>query len=367
MGALGLSLACSGSGEAPASSGSGGADASGGASSGGSTHSGGVPGSGGEVAALGSGGSVEGSGGATMVGGVPSVLSETGLFEGDGVTLGPGVRAFVPQFPLWTDTAAKRRWIYLPPGTQIDTSDMDAWVFPAGTKLWKEFERDGVRVETRLLLKAESGSWRMMPYLWRADRSDADAVPDGLSDAASTLHDVPSAVLCADCHARVPDRILGFSAVQLAHSTSESELVTLEDLKNEGLLTVNPEPFTVPGDATAQAALGYLHANCGHCHNPGSSVAGQVPMYLWLNVDELDTVETTQSYITTVGAELTKGTGPAGSTHRILPGDLVASGIYARMASRGEDYSMPPLGTEDNDTAGLGIMEAWIMSLGPNP
>src|SRR5437588_3047152 len=61
--------------------------------------------------------------------------------------INPGISAYTPQFALWADTATKRRWIYLPPGAQIDTSNMDYWVFPMGTKIWKEFTRDGVRIE----------------------------------------------------------------------------------------------------------------------------------------------------------------------------------------------------------------------------
>ena len=44
----------------------------------------------------------------------------------------------------------------VPEGEQIDTSDMNEWRFPAGTKLFKEL-RDGVRVETRLMLKTGAG------------------------------------------------------------------------------------------------------------------------------------------------------------------------------------------------------------------
>src|SRR5262245_7866666 len=69
----------------------------------------------------------------------PQRLSETGLFADIGrETLAPGVVAYAPRFQLWSDGAEKRRWLWLPPGTRIDTSDMDSWVFPVGTKLWKE-------------------------------------------------------------------------------------------------------------------------------------------------------------------------------------------------------------------------------------
>lgn len=357
----GVGSSQSGSGGAPQAS--GGEPGSGGAfASGGAFGSGGMEASGGDLNGSGGMGASTSSGG-SLPGGLPAVLSATGLYAEDGVSLGEGVRTYEPQFKLWTDTADKRRWIYLPPGSQIDTSDMDSWVFPPGTKLWKEFSRDGVRVETRLIQKSATGSWGMIAYLWRTDLSDADAVPNGEENASSTAHDVPSTILCAECHARVDDRVLGFTAIQLAHEDSSGTDLTLEELKSSGMLTVNPGPITVPGDEVAQAALGYLHANCGHCHNPGSSVAGQVPMYLWLNVSELGSVEQTQTYLTTVNEVLTKGTGPTGTTHRIVPGDLIASGVYARMQSRGADYSMPPLGTEDADPSGLAAVESWIMSL----
>ena len=70
----------------------------------------------------------------------PPDLRDTGLYA-DVETLQIDARhlAFAPQYPLWTDGATKRRWISLPPGSAIDASDPDAWVFPAGTRLWKEF------------------------------------------------------------------------------------------------------------------------------------------------------------------------------------------------------------------------------------
>src|SRR5438132_1116401 len=89
----------------------------------------------------------------------PGTLFETGLCVDHAcMQISPGVHAYSPRFALWADTASKRRWIYLPPGTQIDTTDMDHWLFPTGTKLWKEFTRDDangmpVRVETRLVWK----------------------------------------------------------------------------------------------------------------------------------------------------------------------------------------------------------------------
>lgn len=68
----------------------------------------------------------------------PERLSETGLYADESLsTLGDGVVPYRPRFELWSDGASKRRWIRLPPGAVVDTTDMDDWGFPSGTKLWK--------------------------------------------------------------------------------------------------------------------------------------------------------------------------------------------------------------------------------------
>ena len=83
---------------------------------------------------------------------LPARLSETGLYDGERpIALARGVRAYVPAHELWSDGAQKLRWIRLPAGTRIDSADMDSWDFPVGTRLWKEFSRDGRPIETRLL------------------------------------------------------------------------------------------------------------------------------------------------------------------------------------------------------------------------
>ena len=76
-------------------------------------------------------------------------LADTGLYQdASAERVAADVLAYTPQYPLWSDGATKRRWIRLPPGAAIDASDPDAWVFPIGTQIWKEFSFGG-RVETR--------------------------------------------------------------------------------------------------------------------------------------------------------------------------------------------------------------------------
>src|SRR5690606_22937362 len=118
--------------------------------------------------AAGAGGQAGGAAGVGGAGGVsfdgPQLLSETGLYAAlaDG-TLNPGVMPYEVQYPLWSDGSDKRRYLQLPAGARIDTASMDNWVLPVGTTAWKEFVRDGVRVETRMLRKQAQG-WQFVAY-----------------------------------------------------------------------------------------------------------------------------------------------------------------------------------------------------------
>jgi cytochrome c553 len=296
-----------------------------------------------------------------------ATLAETGLYaDPKKETLAKGVHAFEPRFALWSDGATKKRYLYLPPCTQIDTSDMDHWVFPVGTKAWKEFTRDGIRVETRLLEKAALG-WYMVAYVWNAAQTKAVANASGKSDANGTLHDVPSAATCQFCHAGETDRLLGVSAIQLSHTRDGLNLTELARL---GLLSDPPkQDFIVPGTSIDQTALGALHANCGHCHNPtGAGWSVAAGLYLRLLTGQLDNVTDTPAYQSAVNDALTSKTVP-GATLRIVPGDADTSGLLLRLeamrGSGGSDLMMPALATELNDDATETAVRDWIESLSP--
>jgi hypothetical protein len=328
--------------------------------SGGASGSAGQAGAGGAAGAAGAAGS-PGAGGGGGSGGLPDKLSETGLYS-DIVagTLAPGVQEYHPSWPLWTDGAVKKRWVYLPPGAKIDTSDMDYWVYPAGMRLWKEFVRDSVRVETRMIEKLDNGQWQMVAYQWNSGQTEATAVPAGVANASGTPHDIPSQTDCATCHEKMKDRALSFTALQLSHAGPG---VTLQDLINDNRLTSPPSGnFTLPGTATDQAALGYLHANCGVCHNSHSFVFNVVNMQLWLETGKLGSVTATGTYTTTVGVTQTSSSS-SGLPARITAGDASQSEVHWRMNQRGTAYQMPPLGTEDVDATGVKAVDDWISGL----
>ena len=89
----------------------------------------------------------------------------------------PETFRFSPQYPLWSDGAAKSRWLHIPKGRFIDGSDPDVWKFPVGTKLWKEFAF-GARAETRFIERTRSG-WQFATYVWNDDESEAVLAPEG--------------------------------------------------------------------------------------------------------------------------------------------------------------------------------------------
>jgi hypothetical protein len=315
----------------------------------------------------------------------PTKLSETGLYL-DLATeaLGQGVRPFEPRFALWSDGATKRRYAYLPPCSQIDTSEPDFWRYPIGTKLWKEFSStdvDGnpVRVETRLIQKYSKTKWFMASFVWNEEQTDALRVEgDGPEinvagqNLKGTQHDVPGQKGCDGCHYEMADKVLGFSALQLDREGATGEW-TLQTLLDEGWLTQSiATPITLPGTEAQQNALGYMHANCGTCHQPYSQQEG-IELRYWLALDALGSVEETPTYITTVG-QVNKAPDPPADQppYRIAPKDPAQSSVYWRMTqpptypeTQMGGVHMPLIGTEVTDQAGVALVEALINSLDP--
>jgi mono/diheme cytochrome c family protein len=283
--------------------------------------------------------------------GAAFALSQTGLYRDIAKKqLAPDLLAFEPAFALWSDAAEKRRWLRLPQGTVIDTSDADHWQFPIGTMLFKEFAKDGKRLETRLIARTGAGpnDYFMGAFIWNDDESDALFVSDGQRDVRGTAHDVPSEKNCGTCHNGEPGRVLGFSAVQQPAVRSE-------------LLTIAVAPFTVPGSEAARAAFGYLHANCAHCHNPNGSARPDTNMNLRLALGETR-AEDTQILKTTVGIDLQNSVASQ-LEKRVVARAPAESALLFRMLERGPETQMPPLATESVDPAGTAAVRAWIESL----
>jgi hypothetical protein len=291
---------------------------------------------------------------------LPVRLSETGLYSDIATKeLGPGVVPYTPRFPLWSDGAEKQRWIRLPDASIVDTANMDEWVFPEGTRVWKEFSVAGVPIETRLLEKhgPTDADWIPLAYVWDQSGDDAIATPLGATDAHATDHDVPAAAQCFGCHGGRRSFILGFSAIQLANAALPGEL-DLDGLIREGRLSSPPTtPPVVPGNPVEVAALGYFHGNCSHCHNQtrpersGSRCFDPQNEYdFTLIVAQLGSLASTPAYQTVVG-------------EAVEPGAPDDSRLIELMSTRGGSLQMPPLATEKVDSSAVQSIRQWIEGL----
>jgi hypothetical protein len=183
----------------------------------------------------------------------------------------------------------------------------------------------------------------------------------GAQDVNGTTHDIPSQQDCHTCHDSLQEHVLGFGAIELNHTRPGVNIHTLLDA---GLLTAPPNlsGLTIPGDATAQAALGYLHTNCGICHNPTPGGQGVPAMTLRLSVGAA-TVQATETYKTAVDQPTTALTT---LPYRIAGQEPGQSEVLAAMSARGGREQMPPLATGVVDTTGLAQITAWVQTL-PKP
>jgi len=107
----------------------------------------------------------------------------------------------------------------------------------------------------------------------------------------------------------------------------------------------------LPGDAIAQHALGYLHGNCGSCHNQASAAAGRPGVskaVFWQAAAQLGSVEQTTTYVHMLAS--------GNSDLRILQHGLERMRVRSAL-------QMPPLATEVVDPLGVALMEAWLQQL----
>lgn len=285
-------------------------------------------------------------------------LSDTGLYCDIALgTLDQDARYFAPEISLWNDGASKKRYMRLPPGTKIDSADMDNWIFPVGMKVWKEFSLNGRKIETRLLEKRPNNTWLMVAFQWNGQQSEAHPVPGGVPNANGTLHDIPSIGQCHECHSHVADALIGVSPLMLERASLFG--VTLFNLVARGALTHNPvRAIEFPGNQLTRNALAYLYANCSSCHRGASAHAG---LNLSTSVWDLRP-EDTAVYRTAVNGPLTSWRRE-GFFLRVDPGLPESSGVFARMSSREPGVQMPEIGTEIVDPMGMALIYDWIKQI----
>jgi len=306
---------------------------------------------------------------------LPRLLSETGLYLPGTKRVDPRNLGFVPQYPLWSDGAKKQRWLQLPERQAIDASDPDAFEFPVGTKLWKEFSF-GRAVETRFMERLPDGSWRFASYVWDGEGREARLAPETGAPAVATLgagvvHDVPSLDDCRACHEGRKSPVLGFTALQLSPARDAlaphrekvpDASMTLFELVQRGALVNLPQrlldaPPAITGGSDSENALrGYLYANCSSCHNRQRPLAA-----LGLDFD-VSVLPGARNSLRSSALGKASQFQPPGRMHalRIDPSDPLASVVLVRMQSRNPLYQMPPLGTRLADADGVQLLTRFL-------
>jgi hypothetical protein len=309
---------------------------------------------------------------------LPRLLSETGLFEAGSMTVvRSDVIAFAPQYPLWSDGTRKQRWIRLPRGRAIDAAKPDAWQFPIGTRLWKEFGY-GNRIETRMIERLPDGSWRFASYAWNADGTDAVLVPEkgaviAAAGAPGGRYSVPSRNDCLACHDGPAVPVLGFSALQLSpdrdplapHADApRRDFADLRSLVAQGRIVNLPSallaaPARIAARTpTERAALGYLHANCGHCHNAAGALDGLELVLSQSAEASADSAEQTLRSLLGHSSRFRPQGAP--TAQRVAADGSGAHMLTLRMKSENPMVRMPPLGVRVVDSEGLALVERWI-------
>ena len=321
-----------------------------------------------------------GTHGKTVV--APPRLSETGLYDSSGA-IDPRNFPFIPQYPLWSDGAEKVRWVRLPAGEKIDISDIDAWRFPAGTKFWKQFSWGGRKVETRMIWKAAEDHWVFATYVWTEDQTDAVLAPEtGIAKVADIgrgkKHSIPSKEDCLACHQSSPAVVLGFNALQLSddrdplapHAELLSEnAVTLRSLIKSDLLSPLRSDLAIypprirERDPIARAALGYLSANCGGCHNDRVPLDRLGLVLLHDSGGARNSPEPAHATSVNASGRYAMPGIPEDSSRIVAPGAPERSALLYRMRSRRPSSQMPPLGTAIADDEAAELVKKWIENL----
>jgi len=296
--------------------------------------------------------------------------------------------------PLFSDYAAKHRFIWLPLGQTMTYSETGVFEMPVGSVLIKTFSylrdlrdpTDGERlVETRLLVHRDDG-WEGLVYLWNEDQSDAflrvagAVVPvewvhtDGAARSLSYL--VPDTNQCKNCH--IADEVATPIGIAARHLNRDGEIGggasnQLAALAAQGYLTGAPaDPTSAPSapvwDNPAsgtldQRARAWLDINCAHCHSPVGPA----------RTSGLDlTIEQTEpARYGVCKVPVAAGPGSGGFQYNIVPGQPDVSILIFRMESTEPEIRMPELLRQTVHSESMALLREWIASLpgecGPPP
>jgi len=302
---------------------------------------------------------------------VPALLSETGFFSHvPTLTAMPGLVEYEVEAPLWSDGAAKRRWIALPGQGKIQFDATESFDFPVGTAFVKHFQiprpGGGVRhVETRVFWR-QTDRWVGVTYRWNAAQTDAQRLVGGLQESIdlgsgqSQSWRYPSESECLGCHTAAGGRVLGVRARQLGESFRypSGTMVQLAAWNCGQLFDVDirdPNRFARARDlddptaSRIHRARSYFASNCEMCHQPQGPAPGGLDFRFTRAVGNWNAIEVVP----------TQGTLGIANARRIAIGSKSRSVAWVRQSTT-DSVTRMARGTLAPHTQAVGLIGDWI-------
>jgi glucose/arabinose dehydrogenase len=314
--------------------------------------------------------------------GVPTKLSATGIFRDLSTLEVPSsITPYSIRSPLWSDGAAKQRWVYVPAGNTASMNAAGDITLPPGSMLIKQFDLPATaqpvgrskRLETRALVVGTDTTYGVT-YRWNPQGTDADLliqpVDENIADADPTLARAwhfPSFGECWSCH-RAENRVLGFRGEQLHFALpggdDQLSVMVAKNVLDAASAALAPAPLASPSDTTAtilDRANAYIAANCSPCHHPGASYLGDGET--WNAQPGVATADRGLVNAPNHNPAMATGLGLPGAP-LIVPGDPMGSILWGRINATDPDLRMPPIQRTQVDPTGVSVISAWI-SAGP--
>ena len=308
----------------------------------------------------------------------PQLLSQTGAFaDTETLTPNPGVVAYEPKLPFWSDHAIKTRWFAVPDLVGLfGFNEHGNWSLPVDAVWVKHFDLElergnpstKQRIETRFLVKSATDVYGVS-YKWNAEQTDAILVPaagdswvmdilDGGS-VVSQLVEIPSRSACMSCHTEVGGYALSFYTAQLncdgPFGGGGNQLLRFNEA---GYLSDGPDSVAgLPRHATADdpsvtlesRVRSYLDVNCVQCHQPGGSAPSTWDARSELRLDQTGLL---------LGVPDRPGSDPENLL--VVPGDTTHSVLLQRIAAGNGFSRMPPIASHVLDQESIDLVTAWI-------
>lgn len=291
-----------------------------------------------------------------------------------------GVLEYAPASSLFTDYALKKRFVWMPVGTQATyVNDGEILDLPVGAALIKSFYYEHVEpgdvtkiIETRVMIRKADG-WIFAEYVWNDEQTEATLNMSGDykeltwnqdGEQKSTSYRIPSETECLICHKQNGQPIpIGIKPQNLNTSFDYPDGTSNQLQK---WIAVGYLQNTLPGniystvdyhDESQDLELrlrSYLDINCAHCHSEGRHCDYR-PMRLAFS-------ETTSKLNMGLCVEPDEFINSA-LTYIVTPSNINRSVMHFRLNSTEENMRMPLLGRTLVHEEGVQLLEDWINSI----